>query len=355
MLLAAILLTSLAPQAPEVVLHPQQMLDPQGRLSEGRYLTVQDGRIRAISATAPGRATVLELEGVLAPGMVDAFTTDGAAGRITEEAARLTPALRAADAADLDLPLWRKLAAGGVTAAHLVPEPSNVLAGFGALIATQGSPRLATPATVQVVSLLSWIEDARVGPTALAGGLELLGQALAAKDPALKGAGMLIFVENAEGIRGARALCDRAGVKQRHFALFGDAGAYGGEAAQELVGLPAIGAGGGRARATEVLQRLHGAGVRVAFGTLGGVGGPEALRQAAMLYARATGDPELAWAAVSSHAAELLGQSGRFGVIAEGARADLVLWTGHPLDAAARVQAVMIGGNLIQAAAPQER
>jgi len=354
-MLAAFLLSLAVPQATEVALHPRAIVGEDGALVEGKYVVVRGARIVSVTDSAPRGARLVELDGVLAPGMVDAFTNFGAAGRISEETERLTPNLRAADGADLGAPVWEELAARGVTSVHLVPEPSNVLAGFGALFAAGGTERLIVEATLQTVSLTSWITDVRVGPTSLAGGLEMLESALGSGGDAAFSRGLLIFVDSAEGIRSARALCEKAGVDKRTFALFGEVGSYGGEAAGELIGLPAIGASGARAREAEVMKRLYGAGTRVAFGTLGGAGGADALRQSAMLYSRATGDAGAAWAAVTRHPAELFGMSDKIGRIAAGARADLVLWSGHPLDAAARVQSVLIGGESVTAAAPQER
>ncbi len=354
-MLAALLISLIPVQQADVALRPRAIVAEDGRLVEGKVVVVRGEQIHALMDAPPAGARIVDLDGVLAPGMVDAFSRAGAAGRIGEDAHALAPGLRAADGADLDQKNWEDLAARGVTTVHLVPEPSNVLAGFGALLATEGLKRQVAETTVQVVSLTGWTYDERVGPTALAGCLELLEQGLADAGPAATRAGLLVFVENAEGIRGARALFERAGISQRHFVLFGDPGTYAGEAAGELVCLPAIGAGGARAREAEVLERLHAAGTRVAYGTLNGEGGHDALRHAAMLHARATGDPGAAWAAVTRNAAEVLGLGDRIGHIAAGARADLVLWTGHPLDAAARVQAVMIGGQTVFAAAPQER
>lgn len=349
-MLAALLLSLAAPQATEVALHPRAIVGEDGALLPGWFVVVRDGRIVSVVEAAPRGARLVELDGVLAPGLVDAFSLRGAAGRISEETERLTPGLRAVDGANLDAKDWQRLAANGVTAVHLVPEPSNVVAGFGALLATGGPDRRVAETTLRVLSLTSWIVDGRVGPTALAGGLELLDEAIA-EDPEVFAPGLLIFVENAEGIRSTRALSEKAKAEKRHYVLFGEAGSYGGEVAGELIGLPALGAAGARAREAEVLKRLHGAGTRLAFGSLNGAGDYDALRLSAMLLARATGDPAAAWASVTSNPAELLGLSDKIGRLAAGARADLVLWSGHPLDAAARVQSVMIGGETVYTAA----
>lgn len=353
-MLFATVLTLCAAQGADVALHPTHVVGPDGKLLADRYVVVRGERIQSVVAAAPSGARVVELSGVLAPGMVDAFAGFGAASRLTEESLPLSPALRAADGVDLDRPEWEEFVARGVTALHLVPEPSNALAGWGALLASGGTKRRIAETTIQIGSLASWTFDVRVGPTALAGALELLEPAMAGGAQAFP-RGISFVVEDAEGVRAARALCERHGVTRRPLVLFGEIGSYAGEAAGELVILPAIGASGARAREAEVLKRLHAAGTRIAFGTRGGNEGPDALRLAAMLLARATGDPAAAWNAVCRAPAEAIGLEKEVGVIAAGARADLVLWTAHPLDAAARVQSVMIGGETIHTAAPAAR
>jgi imidazolonepropionase-like amidohydrolase len=83
------------------------------------------------------------------------------------------------------------------------------------------------------------------------------------------------------------------------------------------------------------------AGVRIAISTLGG--DPRTLRQRAGI-AVANG---LAWddalAAITSAPAEIFGVPGR-GTIAAGAAADLVVWSGDPLELSSRAERVYIGG-----------
>jgi len=350
-MIVALLSILIAPQGQDVALHPRAIIGADGVLVADQYVVVRGERIQSVAAQPPAGVRVVELDGVLAPGMVDAFSSFGAASRLTEESQALTPGLRAADGVDLDREQWEEFVAQGITAIHLAPEPSNALAGWGAMLTTGGAKRRIAETTIQIASLTGSTYDERIGPTALVGALELLEPAFAAGGKNFA-RGVIFVVEDAEGMRGARALCERHGVTRRPFVLFGELGAYAGEAAGELVILPAIGANGARAREAEVLKRMHGAGTRIAFGTRGGNGGPDALRLAAMLLARATGDPAAAWNAVCRAPAEALGLEKEIGVIAQGARADLVLWSAHPLDAAARVQSVMIGGETVHAAAP---
>jgi imidazolonepropionase-like amidohydrolase len=70
------------------------------------------------------------------------------------------------------------------------------------------------------------------------------------------------------------------------------------------------------------------------------------LRNSAMAWSRITRNPQAAFASITSNPAKMLGRKD-IGVIAKGARADLVLWTAHPLDAQARVLATMIAGDTV--------
>ena len=52
-------------------------------------------------------------------------------------------------------------------------------------------------------------------------------------------------------------------------------------------------------------------------------------------------------AAVTAHPAQMLGLGGKAGVIQPGARADLLLLSGDPLDATTWIEQVMIGGRMV--------
>ena len=334
------------------VLLPDAVLGADGQLHEGWAVTVENGRVTAVGA-APASGTV-RVSGVLAPGMIDAYAAWGADGLLSEESRQLTPGLQAADGMDLEAEVYAGLLARGVTAVHLTPEPSNVLAGRGVLVTTGGETRVLAARTVQIGSLrTSDIYDQRVGPTSLAGGLELLEAALGEGGAELAGDGLWLAVQESEAVRAARALCQRLGLPAPQLVCHGDLGAYGGDLAGALFVMPADAQPS--ARDAEVLKRLLAAGARVAIGSRGGSRELNGLRTAAMALSRATGDPVAAWAAVSANPAAALGKKGELGTIEVGARADLVLWSAHPLDAAASVQAVMIAGEMVWRPSAEEQ
>ena len=118
-------------QAADLVLLPDAVLGEDGVLHEGWAVVVRDGRIVSVGEAAEG-ADGVRLAGVLAAGMVDAYSAWGADGRLSEESRRSTPGLQAADGVDLEADAFEELLARGVTTVHLVPEPSNVTNSSGA-------------------------------------------------------------------------------------------------------------------------------------------------------------------------------------------------------------------------------
>lgn len=72
----------------------------------------------------------------------------------------------------------------------------------------------------------------------------------------------------------------------------------------------------------------------------------ESLIRQAMMAKRYGLPADAALRAVTTAPAKLLGLGEEFGVLKTGADADLVVWSGDPLDAASRVRAVIVGGQV---------
>jgi len=341
------------PQQGDLLLQPDAIVAADGTLQSGMVVQVRDGRIVAVTEAKDGQQAIA-LEGVLAPGMIDAFSGRGADRLLTEQSQQLTPDLRAADGLQLTSPVWDSLLARGITAVHVTPDPTNVLAGWGAVVSTGGDlgQRVLAPQTKQIASLVtSSVTDNRVGPSSLAGALEILEQAMAHPETKDLSSQLWCFLENAEGARGVQQL-----VGKQPFTpiLMGELGSYGGLFAGNLVGIPTM-SYAGLARRAETWRRMHKAGVAFAFGTRAGNREWDSLRTSAMAFSRFTGDAAAAWASVTSNPAKMLGMEKEMGSIQAGARADLVLWSAHPLDATARVEAVLIGGKTVYRATGVEQ
>lgn len=359
LLLAPLAAPPAAPQGePIYLLRPDAVILPDGTRSDGAVVLVRGDKILAAGTqvAAPSSAREVRLRGVLAPGLFDAATRAGTEHGLSEASSFLTPELLAVDALDPDAKVWQERLAAGVTACQLVPavldtagDPIRVLAGWSGVALAGGEARILETRGRQTVGLLSGpFQSAQGGPSSLAGAVEALGAALAA-DPALVGPRVLVAVDSAEGIAAARAALPERDVA---WLAEGDPAAFGRALAGQLLILPVVDDGLWSARLAETWKRLHAAGVRVAFG--GGDDGAAALRTTAMAFARATGDSAAAMAAITRNGADAAGLGTGFGRIAPGARADLVLWSAHPLDAAARVRAVMIAGRTVWSATPPE-
>ncbi len=334
------------------------VIGADGVLIPDGIVMLRGDQILAVGAkvAAPKSALRSRVRGVLAPGMIDAFTQLGTEHGVSEASTFLTPALRAVDAVDEDHDVWEERLAHGVTAVQLVPstldlagDPIQVLAGWTGVVPCAAPQRAVAAQGRQTVGLLSGPYNSREGgPSSLAGATEAL-----AAHAGAAGDKVLVVVDSAEGVQAARRTLEG---RDLAWLAAGDPATYGGMLRGQLLGLGVVHDGNWSPRALETWRRLHGAGVQVAFGSgdAGGWGGPGSLRATAMAFARATGDPAGAMAAVTRNAADLAGLGRNFGRLAPGARADLVLWSGHPLDAASRVRSVMIAGRTVWTAPADE-
>ncbi len=87
------------------------------------------------------------------------------------------------------------------------------------------------------------------------------------------------------------------------------------------------------------------AGVPFGFGLDAPWNDAAALRTSAALCVREGLDRAVAWRALTSDAARIVGAGDHLGALAKGMDADIVLWSGDPLDLASSVQAVYVGGK----------
>ena len=336
------------------ILAPDAIVATDGQLLEGYKVVVAGGKIIEVAVSPKAIGIETKLDGVLAPGFIDTFAQLGADIFLTEQSDKVTPDLLVADGARLGSDAWQELAKHGVTSAHLIPDPTNVLSGSGALIATSSEASVAKASvakvtdgsTVQIVSLLSSsVSDGRVGPSSLAGALEILRESVAAHGARALGRQPWFFVEDAAGTRSVKSLMSDLNIRSAKFILLGDPGEYAGLFTNELVGLPAFGMGE-LARRAELWRRMSKANISVAFGTRMSNTEYNSLRSSAMAWSRITRDPQAAFESITVNPATMLGRDD-IGRIAKGARADLVLWSAHPLDAQARVLATMIAGRTV--------
>ena len=175
-------------------LQPTQVVLPDGSAAEGQTVLIQDGRILGVGTDLelPSGARRWKLDGVLAPGFVDAFSAYGTDAPAQEDSRVMTPMLRAYDAVDLGHQDWTELCEAGITSVHILPQPNNIQAGWGALVASGGEGRMLASRTRQALSLvLSRVGDSAFGPSSLAGAIELFEVADTARIPGVADRGRL--------------------------------------------------------------------------------------------------------------------------------------------------------------------
>jgi len=250
-------------QGPVWALQPTHVVMPDGSTAEGQTVLVQNGRILGVGADLelPSGARRWKLEGVLAPGFVDAFSAYGMDQPAQEDSRALTPMLRAFDAIDLASDDWKKLIEAGVTSIQVLPEPNNIQAGWGALVASSGESRMLAGRTRQVLSMVvSRVGDSSFGPSSLVGAIELLGKADSARIPGVAERGVLAHVDDAAAIRAVREALGKD--IQTSWMMWGDPASYGGELKGQVAGMPIPGVGAWTPRGLETLKRLNKAGCR---------------------------------------------------------------------------------------------
>jgi len=102
---------------------------------------IKDGKIAEVAATIspPAGVKVIDLgNGVLMPGLVDAFTSIGVEGGVVESTREVTPSLRVIDAVDWSSRPFHRARADGITTVGLVPGSDNVVSGLSCIVKTGG-------------------------------------------------------------------------------------------------------------------------------------------------------------------------------------------------------------------------
>jgi len=362
-LIAALVPLALAPQGapPQVTafaLRAAHVHLPDGSSIQDGIVLVDGGRIREVGrgVRIPNGMPVIEHAGSLSAGLVACHSYDGLQGRGTDTTRAMLPELRVADSFHPNHNDFPRALAAGVTSVVLVAGPGNLVGGLCAVVRTHGGEVLQRESHLSLALDSSALVRNRV-PTSYAGALELLDQLFAERKGVVARAAsaqLPVMIEVDERHEIARAL-DFAKKHGLRGALSG--GPLAGELAQRIhasgfsVVLPPLEIGADE-RALRTPAQLAEAGVPIAFGMDAPGYAPASLRVSAALAVQHGLDPQTAFRALTSEAARIAGVEARVGRIESGRDADLVLWSGHPLELSSSVQAVYVAGALAFAAKP---
>jgi imidazolonepropionase-like amidohydrolase len=335
---------------------------------------VSGGKIVRVGAKldAPAGATVIDLgQGVVLPGLIDAYSHAGIAGNAEEMTREVTPDYRVLSAVDWRSRAFREALADGTTCLGLAPGSDGVFAGLGCAVKTAGGRRVVREETGLVLTMAS---DAANGnssrnrpdsiyvrqPTNRMGVVWMLRSTF---DKAAREKSPELAVVR-EALAGKRPVFAVSRTDHDLLSLLRVAGEFkltptviGGQEAYKvrdelaaakvpvILGPLTTSPEGSGPEASEVVWNepglLHKAGVPFALS------GGRLLEQAR--FAVRHGLPvDTALEAITATPARLLGLERRVGTLAEGRDADLVALDGDPMELTTGIAWVLVDGKLYE-------
>lgn len=352
----------------DTIVHAGRMVQADGTIVENQRLVIgTDGRIKRIEDSGGFESGSLSgdvhafPDAVVSPGLIDLGSLLGVSGQNYDRAQAIDPDLNVIDAFDPSVAELQTALEHGVTAAMIIPSPSNFVAGATAVVRTaapEGRSHVINrhgPLMV-VFGSSAWSFDRE--PSSRAGATRMMREIMA--DPAAYGDRVEAF---ANGEYDGVMLCDAPEDVFNLARLYGRGKdvppiIYTGsvvDVAEDLASLDTTVIIGpfSTGTAPHVLAGagvLSDAGVDVAF--RGGLpaGSPDRIRTTAALAVRYGMDPAVARRAMTSTAAAVGGAGDKIGSLAKGHHADFVVFSDDPLRLDARVLEVWIGGQRVWAA-----
>ena len=336
-----------APLAGDAVVVQATMVHTADAAIENGRVVIRDGRIEAVGPDVGAGERLIEVEGHLTAGMVVLGDRTSLGAEARDETRQVMDTADLVHGYDAESKDWAPFLEAGVTAVLLTPEAGALVGGRTAVVKPGGavmSPR----AHLDLCFSTAAFRDG-VAPSSYPGALAMLEEHMAG------GAGGFGLIKDglpvhlsartrAEGLR-AIAFAQRHGLKG---ALSGVARA--GDLAPELkeaglaVILPPLGPGSDPRHAASAAA-LAKAGVPMGFSLDAKKASPTALRFTAAQCMKAGMPRAAAWSALTSQAGAISGTTA--GSLAPGSAADLVLWSGDPLDLTSRVERVWIDGAAV--------
>lgn len=353
------------------VIQAAAYVNADGKICDEAVMVIDGEAFAQVGGDPPAGVPLDTYPGaVLCPGLIDCQASLGTAGNLSERQNAIQPHADARDAFNRFSPQLRAALAAGVTTFALTPDDQDLIGGRIAVCQTSGPdghPRVLSDAGPLKLSLSPEAFKVDREPTSRIGALGMLRETIAAArnadaaDETLaafasgKTIGLLTAPSSADMLAGLQ-LIDEYGLKlvlchtmdaHRIAAEVGGGPNTPSRALGVIVG-PLDLASGPRAATAAVRFEQQ----RVPVAIAGGLPGTSAdsLRIGAALAARAGLSPEAARRAITIIPAELLGVGARLGALRKGQQADIVVFSGDPLDLRSRVLAVYVAGRRVYAA-----
>lgn len=353
-LLAAALAVAVPPQRTDAprpfAIQADKVLLGDGRAIENGVILVEGGVIRAVGAgvEVPRNASLHVHKGVASAGMIAMHSFSGAATGLRDSTRPVMPGVEIALAFDPEHEDFSKALAAGITSVVLTPPPQSLAGGVSALVKTSGGHIVTRNAQLSLGFSGQSLSTNKF-PTSYSEALAELDRQFAKPTGAIAQAvsgklPVLLETTTRQDVQRALAFA----VKHKLSGAINGA-AWAGELAAEIrESKLAVVCGpldiGEDARSLRAVRALADAGIPFGFGLDAPWKDPAALRFGAALCVRAGLAPAAAWRGLTSGAAQILGVGDRIGSLERGREADIVLWSGDPLELASTVEAVYVDG-----------
>ncbi len=324
-----------------------------GTVLENAIVLVENGKVVDVGTgvAVDKDVPLIELEGDLSPGLVALRDYCGAGGEGSDSTRAVMAGADLAHAFDPDHSDMTRLVEAGVTTVVLAPASGANLVGGMPVVVKPGARVLAAKDWLHIDLSTSGLAFNRY-PTSFSGAFEELERRFV--DPegafaALAAGKMAVLLEAETRAEVARALAF-AGRHRLHGYLVGTRRAGELAAAVKASGLGvALGpfGPGEDQKHLDSAAALAKAGVPLGFALDSPANAPTALRWSAAASVRAGMSRDQAFGALTSGAAALAGVGDQVGSVRAGLDADLVLWSGDPVDPTSSVLAVYIDGEKV--------
>jgi len=314
---------------------------------------VEDGQIRAVGhpgdVELPDGTRTVRHEGTVSAGMIACHGYPGAASDSADTTRSMLPDALMVHAFQPSHDDFDELVGAGITTVVLTPQTGTLVGGQTAVVKTAGGTIVKRRGHL-AVSLSSEALTNKRAPTSAPGAVRTLERALASREGVWAEVAdlqlpLLIAATDRHEVVRAIDLC-------RQFKIGGALyrATYAGEVRDHLrttrlgvIAAPLAPGRGGRELAS--LVSIAELGIPLAFGLEDPWHSTDELRLSAAMCVRAGVEPQTAWRALTVDAARIAGVFNRVGSIGPGKDADLVLWSGDPLDLGSSVEAVYVDGE----------
>jgi imidazolonepropionase-like amidohydrolase len=345
-----------AKNAQPVAIRADKIRLGDGSTLDNGVILIEGGVIRAVGAgvDVPENASVIEHKGTASAGMIALHSYSGATAEVRDPTRAEMPDAKVGFAFRPQNDDFADALRAGITTVVLTPSPQSLVGGTAAVVKTATGRTLTRDASLSLGFSSESLSRNRF-PTSYAGAMgELERKFEKPEGNFAKAAGgkLPVLFETSSREDVLRAV-DFATRHKLNGAING--AEWAGELAPEIKSAHLSVICGpfdvGEARRTiKSVLALAEAGIHFGFGLDSPFRHPAALRLGAALCVREGLAQGAAWKALSANAAEIAGVAEHVGRLERGLDADIVLWSGDPLDLSSSVRAVFIDGERVYGA-----